>query len=73
MEDVRGGRRIHNRDFSSLSSARFSVLRPRLRFRYFLVPILYYLQSLVQSFVTYLHDEALASFWRCPDWVGSGS
>lgn len=31
------------------------------------------IQSLVQSFVTYLHDEALASFWRCPDWVGSGS
>lgn len=25
MEDVRGGRRIHNRDFSSLSSVLFSV------------------------------------------------
>lgn len=32
------------------------------RFRYFLIRILRYFQSLVQSFIIYLHNEALASF-----------
>lgn len=56
----------------SLSSVLFSVSASSFS-SFSLFSTFNLVQSLVQSFVIYLHDEALASFWRCPDWVGSGS